>query len=79
MGLQGMINDLVRARRRCRRQGVPRRAGLAGLGPATSACWPHHHRLENGEAPALKEPLLKEAAEPRRLGITGTGGAGKSS
>ena len=37
--------------------------------------------LENGEAPDLREPLLKAAAELKVpvLGITGTGGAGKSS
>ena len=37
--------------------------------------------LENGVAPDLKEPILKAAAELTVpvLGITGTGGAGKSS
>jgi methylmalonyl-CoA mutase len=49
---------------------------------ATSAqAGARHHLLENGAAPGLKEPLLKAAAglTVPVLGITGTGGAGKSS
>jgi isobutyryl-CoA mutase len=84
MGLQGMIGEMVM---RCdvdlsphapktldavRGPAAPARRALAQLITA----------LENGQAaPALKEALATEAAAVRTpvLGITGTGGAGKSS
>ena len=84
MGLQGMINDLV--------QQSDFDVGAQGL-PATDKVLEGLRAgdrrllarvitvLENGAAPALKEPLLKAAAAVAVpvLGITGTGGAGKSS
>ncbi len=84
MGLQGMINDLV--------QQSDFDVAAPGL-PATEKVLEGLRAgdrrllarvitvLENGSAPALKEPLLKAAAAVAVpvLGITGTGGAGKSS
>ena len=84
MGLQGMINDLV--------QQSDFDVAAPGL-PATDKVLEGLRAgdrrllarvitvLENGSAPALKEPLLKAAAAVAVpvLGITGTGGAGKSS
>ncbi len=84
MGLQGMINDLVQQSDfDVAAQGLPAtekvldglRAGDRRLLARVITV------LENGAAPALKEPLLKAAAAVAVpvLGITGTGGAGKSS
>jgi len=84
MGLQGMINDLV--------QQSDFDTGAQGLPPpdkVLEGLKAGDRRLlarvitllENGAAPDLKEPLLKAAAAVAVpvLGITGTGGAGKSS
>jgi len=81
MGLQGMINDMVRRCDEDLSQYAPHnlkavkagdRRALARLITA----------LENGScAPGLREQLLEQAQAKRApaLGITGTGGAGKSS
>ena len=84
MGLQGMINEVVQnADYDVADQGVPTaEQALAGLRAGDKRLLSRIITLlENGEAPALKEPLLKAAAELATpvLGITGTGGAGKSS
>src|SRR5574343_933907 len=84
MGLQGMINEVVQnADYDVADQGVPTpEQALAGLRAGDKRLLSRIITLlENGEAPALKEPLLKVAAELATpvLGITGTGGAGKSS
>ncbi|MBL0353769.1 MAG: cobalamin-dependent protein [Dechloromonas sp.] len=84
MGLQGMINDLVQQSDfDVAAHGLPAtekvldglRAGDRRLLARVITV------LENGAAPFLKEPLLKAAAAVAVpvLGITGTGGAGKSS
>src|SRR6185369_13176197 len=84
MGLQGMINEVVQnADFDLAADGVPSAdEALAGLKAGDKRLLARIITLlENGEAPALKEPLLKAAAELTVpvLGITGTGGAGKSS
>ncbi|HLO64178.1 MAG TPA: fused isobutyryl-CoA mutase/GTPase IcmF [Azonexus sp.] len=84
MGLQGMINEVVQhADYDVADQGLPSaEQALAGLQAGDKRLLSRIITLlENGEAPALKEPLLKAAAalETPVLGITGTGGAGKSS
>ncbi len=84
MGLQGMINEVVQhADYDVAVDGVPTpEQALAGLQAGDKRLLARIITLlENGEAPALKEPLLKAAAalETPVLGITGTGGAGKSS
>src|SRR5574343_489894 len=84
MGLQGMINDVVqKSDFDVADEGVPSAEQvLAGLKAGDKRLLARVITLlENGEAPALKEPLLKAAAETNIpvLGITGTGGAGKSS
>ena len=84
MGLQGMINDVVeKSDFDLAAEGIP------GIEQVLSGLKAGDRRLlarvisllENGAAPDLKEPLLKAAAETSIpvLGITGTGGAGKSS
>ncbi len=84
MGLQGMINEVVQ------QSDVDLAAAdvpvaeqvLAGLAAGDKRLLARVITLlENGAAPALKEPVLKAAAdlEVPVLGITGTGGAGKSS
>ncbi|WP_428825993.1 fused isobutyryl-CoA mutase/GTPase IcmF [Azonexus sp. IMCC34842] len=84
MGLQGMINEVVQnADFDLAEDGVPTAdEALAGLKAGDKRLLARLITLlENGEAPALKEPLLKAAAALTVpvLGITGTGGAGKSS
>ena len=84
MGLQGMINDVVeKSDYDLAAEGVPSvEQVLAGLKAGDKRLLARVITLlENGAAPALKEPLLKAAAETTIpvLGITGTGGAGKSS
>ena len=84
MGLQGMINEVVqKSDFDVADEGVPTvEQVLAGLKAGDKRLLARVITLlENGEAPALKEPLLKAAAEANIpvLGITGTGGAGKSS
>jgi len=84
MGLQGMINEVVQnADYDVADAGVPGvEQVLAGLKAGDKRLLARVITLlENGSAPALKEPLLKAAAELSVpvLGITGTGGAGKSS
>ncbi len=84
MGLQGMINEVVQnADYDVVDAGVPSaEQALAGLRAGDKRLLSRIITLlENGSAPALKEPLLKAAAELNVpvLGITGTGGAGKSS
>ena len=84
MGLQGMINEVVeQSDYDVADQGVPSAEQvLAGLRAGDRRLLARVITLlENGSAPQLKEPLLKAAAELSTpvLGITGTGGAGKSS
>jgi len=84
MGLQGMINEVVQhADYDLADRGAPTaERALAGLKAGDKRLLARVITLlENGSAPALKEPLLKAAAELNVpvLGITGTGGAGKSS
>ncbi len=84
MGLQGMINDVVQqSDYDLAGEGIPTpEQVLAGLKAGDRRLLARVITLlENGAAPALKEPLLKAAAETEIpvLGITGTGGAGKSS
>ena len=84
MGLQGMINDLVRQSDfDVGEAGAPTSEQvLAGLKAGDKRLLARVITLlENGSAPGLKEPLLKAAAAMSVpvLGITGTGGAGKSS
>lgn len=84
MGLQGMINDVVqKSDYDLAAEGVPSAEQvLAGLKAGDKRLLSRVITLlENGAAPALKEPLLKAAAQTAIpvLGITGTGGAGKSS
>jgi methylmalonyl-CoA mutase len=84
MGLQGMINEVVEhSDYDVADQGVPGvEQVLAGLQAGDRRLLARVITLlENGAAPQLKEPLLKAAAETNIpvLGITGTGGAGKSS
>ena len=84
MGLQGMINEVVQhSDYDVAEQGVPgAEQVLAGLKSGDRRLLARVITLlENGSAPQLKEPLLKAAAETNIpvLGITGTGGAGKSS
>ncbi|MDX9945472.1 MAG: cobalamin-dependent protein, partial [Azonexus sp.] len=84
MGLQGMINEVVeKSDYDVADQGVPTTEQvLAGLRAGDRRLLSRVITLlENGSAPQLKEPLLKAAAEMTIpvLGITGTGGAGKSS
>ncbi|MDX9945429.1 MAG: cobalamin-dependent protein, partial [Azonexus sp.] len=84
MGLQGMINEVVeKSDYDVADQGVPTTEQvLAGLRAGDRRLLARVITLlENGSAPQLKEPLLKAAAEVTIpvLGITGTGGAGKSS
>jgi methylmalonyl-CoA mutase len=84
MGLQGMINDLVQ-----QSDFDVGAQGLAAPDKVLEGLKAGDRRLlarvitvlENGAAPGLKEPLLKAAAAVAVpvLGITGTGGAGKSS
>jgi len=84
MGLQGMINDVVeKSDFNLASDGVPAADKvLAGLAAGDKRLLARVITLlENGAAPELKEPLLKAAAATTVpvLGITGTGGAGKSS
>ncbi len=84
MGLQGMINEVVQQSDfDLAAAGVPgAEQVLAGLKAGDKRLLARVITLlENGAAPALKEPVLKAAAEldVPVLGITGTGGAGKSS
>ncbi|MBP5996644.1 MAG: cobalamin-dependent protein [Azonexus sp.] len=84
MGLQGMINEVVQQSDfDLAAAGVPAAEQvLAGLKAGDKRLLARVITLlENGAAPALKEPVLKAAAEldVPVLGITGTGGAGKSS
>ncbi|MDZ4316790.1 MAG: fused isobutyryl-CoA mutase/GTPase IcmF [Azonexus sp.] len=84
MGLQGMINDLVQQSDfDVGASGIPASEQvLAGLQAGDRRLLARVITLlENGAAPGLKEPLLKAAAALTVpvLGITGTGGAGKSS
>ena len=84
MGLQGMINDLVRQSDfDVGEAGAPTAEQvLAGLKAGDKRLLARVITLlENGAAPGLKEPLLKAAKSMNVpvLGITGTGGAGKSS
>ena len=84
MGLQGMINEVVQhADYDVAADGVPSAEQvLAGLKAGDKRVLSRVITLlENGVAPDLKEPILKAAAELTVpvLGITGTGGAGKSS
>jgi methylmalonyl-CoA mutase len=85
MGLQGMINDLVE---RCDvdvgDQGVPQGRAGAGRpqGRRQAPAGARHHRCsKTAPTPATKEALLEAAKSVKVpvLGITGTGGAGKSS
>ena len=88
MGLQGMINDMMARCDEDLSQHAPKDLKAVKLGD-TLAEFPKAHRtlsrlitaLENGRAGKLREQTLKEAdtlAVPV-LGVTGTGGSGKSS
>src|SRR5574343_396199 len=84
MGLQGMINDVVeKSAYNVATEGVPSAEQvLAGLKAGDRRLLARVITLlAHGAAPELKEPLLKAAAATTVpvLGITGTGGAGKSS
>ena len=84
MGLQGMINEVVQQSDfDLATEGAPTaEQALAGLRAGDKRLLARLITLlENGAAPDLKEPLLKAAAAQTVpvLGITGTGGAGKSS
>ncbi len=84
MGLQGMINEVVqKSDFDVAAEGVPTADQvLAGLKAGDKRLLARVITLlENGAAPELKEHLLKAAAATTVpvLGITGTGGAGKSS
>ncbi|TXI74865.1 MAG: methylmalonyl-CoA mutase [Dechloromonas sp.] len=84
MGLQGMINEVVqKSDFDLAAEGVPTADQvLAGLKAGDKRLLARVITLlENGAAPELKEHLLKAAAATTVpvLGITGTGGAGKSS
>ncbi len=84
MGLQGMINEVVeKSDYDVAEQGVPSaEAAVAGLQAGDRRLLSRIITLlENGSAPELKEPLIKAAygVETPVFGITGTGGAGKSS
>ncbi len=88
MGLQGMIGEMVM---RCDRDLSPHApADAAALLGHTESAWRSLAQaitaLENGRAPATLKPSLVAAADATKtgrpipvLGITGTGGAGKSS
>ena len=85
MGLAGMIGEmLMRADRDLAASGVP--TALEAIAGHGDAAWRALARLvtalENGRAPAALVGQLRERAAACRvpvLGITGTGGAGKSS
>ena len=84
MGLQGMINEVVqKSDFDVAAEGVPTADQvLAGLKAGDKRLLARVITLlENGAVPELKEHLLKAAAATTVpvLGITGTGGAGKSS
>ncbi|MDR2189031.1 MAG: methylmalonyl-CoA mutase family protein [Azonexus sp.] len=84
MGLQGMINEVVAgADYDMAEEGAPTaEQALAGLKAGNRRLLARLITLlENGSAPQLKEPLAKAAKAMKVpvLGITGTGGAGKSS
>ncbi len=84
MGLQGMINDVVeKSDFDLAAEGIPTpEQALAGLNSGDRRLLSRLISLmENGVAPDLKEPVLQAATERQVpvLGITGTGGAGKSS
>ena len=84
MGLQGMINEVVqKSDFDVAAEGVPTpEQVLAGLKAGDKRLLARVITLlENNAAPELKEHLLKAAANTAVpvLGITGTGGAGKSS
>ncbi len=84
MGLQGMINEVVeQSDYDVAGQGVPSAEEvLAGLRAGNRRLLARVITLlENGSAPQLAEPLRQAAAALATpvLGITGTGGAGKSS
>ncbi|WP_412478187.1 fused isobutyryl-CoA mutase/GTPase IcmF [Azonexus sp. IMCC34839] len=84
MGLQGMINDVVeKSDFDLAAEGVPStEAVLAGLQAGDRRLLARVITLlENSEAHELKQPILQAAAglNVPVLGITGTGGAGKSS
>ena len=85
MGLAGMIGEmLMRSDRDLSREGVP--ASLDALQGHTGSSWRALARLitalESGSADAPLVKALHDAAASRKvpvLGVTGTGGAGKSS
>ncbi|MCW5634175.1 MAG: cobalamin-dependent protein [Rubrivivax sp.] len=84
MGLQGMIGEMVMRCDQDLSANAPK--GAAALQGHTQAAWRALAQaitaLENGKAePALKATLTKAAKETKIpvLGVTGTGGAGKSS
>ena len=84
MGLAGMIGEMVMRCDRDLREPAPRslEALRGGPGPAWRALAQTITALENGAADAAFKAALHAAAQDARtpvLGITGTGGAGKSS
>ena len=87
MGLQGMINDMIKRCDEDLSTYAPKDLKAVKLGAAANRWWrrPRLARLitalESGAAGKLRDQVLKEAGERSipTLGITGTGGAGKSS
>ncbi len=83
MGLQGMIGEMLMLCDHDLSDHAPAAlAAIRGTGPARRALAQAITALENGQmAPALRNELLEAAKAIRTpvLGITGTGGAGKSS
>jgi methylmalonyl-CoA mutase len=81
MGLQGMINDMLERCDEDLSQRAPRHLGEVEKGDRRALAR-LLTALENGAAdPGLRAQMLKDAAELAvpTLGITGTGGSGKSS
>ena len=82
LGLQGMINEVVAGADFDLGKILPEGDVVAQLKSGNRRTLARVvTALENGVAPQWKEPILKAAAELETptLGITGTGGAGKSS
>jgi methylmalonyl-CoA mutase len=92
LGLQGMIDDMIARCRQVRERADPSSepdaaawlAAVAGDGPAARRALARLiSALENGHADAAMLAALAERADARTpvpvLGVTGTGGAGKSS
>ena len=82
LGLPGMIEDLMARTRAARQQppaqpSVPRAGDHHGLGRVLS--WMERHAEDTRAMQALRETWASQPGEAPVMGITGTGGAGKSS